>query len=207
MKNSQLEAVLSIIGFIVLGDRTSHGGVVVSGDPTWTIDGQPVARVGDKVTCPRCKRTSTIASSRFPMVIDLGKPVAFDQDVTDCGALLYSRHNDHAGWGDSDGDDSTTTATSDAADSIVENYAPKKAPRFQEHFILRNNETGEPLAGVPYTIETGDGQSVAGETDSQGRTEIVWTDSPKPIEVIAHPQPAESEDPYHFDDNIDYGGL
>lgn len=43
---------MSIVGFIVVGDRTSHGGVVVSGDITCTIDGQPVARVGDKVFCP-----------------------------------------------------------------------------------------------------------------------------------------------------------
>ena len=90
---------MSIIGFIVLGDRTSHGGVVISGDPTWTIDGQPVARQGDKVTCPRCKRVSTIVSSRFPTVIDLGKPMAYDQDMTDCGAVIYSRHNNHAGYG------------------------------------------------------------------------------------------------------------
>ena len=34
---------MAIIGFIVMGDRTSHGGVVMSGDPTWTVDGQPIA--------------------------------------------------------------------------------------------------------------------------------------------------------------------
>jgi len=194
---------LSIIGFIVLGDRTSHGGVVISGDPTWTIDGQPVARVGDKVTCPRCKRTSTIVSSRFRTVIDFGKPAAFDQDTTDCGALLYSRHNNHAGWGDDSGEASThdvndadiSQATSAAP---VEDYLPKKAPRFQEHFILLSSETGELLTGVPYTIKTGDGQVVEGQTDSNGRTSVVWTDSPLPVEVVAHPKPSEGEDPYHY---------
>ena len=34
------------------GDRTSHGGVVVTGDETVVIFGQPMARVGDRVTCP-----------------------------------------------------------------------------------------------------------------------------------------------------------
>jgi uncharacterized Zn-binding protein involved in type VI secretion len=194
---------LSIIGFIVLGDRTSHGGVVISGDPTWTIDGQPVARVGDKVSCPRCKRTSTIVSSRFLTVIDLGKPAAFDQDVTDCGALLYSRHNGHAGWGDdsveaSDNENSEAARDQAAAVAPAEDYAPKKAPRFQEHFILKNSETGELLTGIPYTIRTGDGNVVEGETDSDGRTGVVWTDSPLPVEVQAHPKSAEGEDPYHY---------
>jgi uncharacterized Zn-binding protein involved in type VI secretion len=63
---------MAIIGFIVLGDRTSHGGTVISADPAWTIDEQPVARVGDKVSCPRCKRTSTIVSSRFSVVWTTG---------------------------------------------------------------------------------------------------------------------------------------
>lgn len=130
---------MAIIGFVVIGDRTSHGGVVISGDPTWTVDGQPVARYGDKVTCPRCKRISTIVSSRFPTVIDHGKPMAYDQDVTDCGAVIYSRHNNHAGWGEEGRDD-------EAAVTPIGDYVPKKAPRFQEHFVLRNNETGEPLA-------------------------------------------------------------
>lgn len=191
---------MSIIGFIVLGDRTSHGGVVVSGDPTWTIDGKPIARVGDKVTCPRCKRDTTIVTSRFPTVIDLGKPVTYDQDKTDCGAVIYSRHNGHAGWGEAEGG-------TESSNSSIENYVPKQAPRFQEHFVLRNNETGEPLAGVLYTIKTGDGKTFEGETDAQGRTHVVWTDSSLPVEVVAHPKPAEDADPYHFDDNLDYRGL
>jgi len=142
------------------------------------------------------------------MVIDLGKPAAFDQDVTDCGALLYSRHNNHSGCSEvtDDGGQTINTPTNEGNDA-AENYVAKKPPRFQEHFILRNNETGEPLAGVPYTIQTGDGMSITGETDSQGRTGVVWTDSPKPIEVIAHPRSEANIDPYHYDDNIDYGGL
>lgn len=160
------------------------------------------------MTCPRCKRTSTIVSSRFQTVIASGKPAAFDQDVTDCGALLYSRHNNHAGYSDRSDDGAHSTNAPVSVNEFADEKAEfKKAPRFQEHFILCNNETGEPLAGVPYTIQTGDGRSVAGETDSQGRTEIVWTDSPEPIEVIAQPRTRADVDPYHFDDNIDYGGL
>jgi hypothetical protein len=94
----------------------------------------------------------------LPTVIDLGKPMAYDQDMTDCGAVIYSRHNNHAGWGEKGSDD-------EAAATPIEDYVPKQAPRFQEHFVLHNNETGEPLAGVPYTIKTGDGKTFEGETD------------------------------------------
>jgi uncharacterized Zn-binding protein involved in type VI secretion len=38
---------------IVVGDGTSHGGVVVSGSPTSSINGKPVARLGDMVDCPQ----------------------------------------------------------------------------------------------------------------------------------------------------------
>lgn len=180
---------MSIVGFIVLGDRTSHGGVVVSGDPAWKIDGQPIARVGDKVTCPRCKKETTIVSSRFPAVTDGGKAVAYDQDVTDCGAVLYSRHNNHAGWGSKGANDPAST---------VNPNLPREAPSFQEHFVLRNNKTGETLAGVPYTIKTGDGKVFEGTTDAEGRTDVVWTNSPLPVEVVAHPKPAGGDDPYHY---------
>lgn len=53
------------------------------------------------------------------------------------------------------------------------------------------------LAGVPYLIKTGDGRTVEGETDAQGRTGVVWTDSPLPLQVIARPKPMGGDDPYH----------
>ncbi len=118
--------------------------------------------------------------------------------MTDCGAIIYSRHNNHAGWGENNKGDVIQN---------VEEYIPRQAPRFQEHFVLRNNETGEPLAGVPYTVKTGDGKIHEGETDAQGRTDVVWTDSPKPIEVVAIPKTDDNRDPYHYGDDIEYGGL
>lgn len=160
---------MAIIGFIVMGDRTSHGGVVMSGDPTWTVDGQPIARIGDKVSCPRCKRVATIISSRFPTIMDNGQPVVYDQDVTDCGAILYSRHNNHAGWGSPDEDG--------VPSEPPQQTAPRQAPRFQEHFVLRNNTTGEPLAGVPYLIKTGDGRWAAQKTVGRQAAEGVIEDS------------------------------
>lgn len=200
---------MAIIGFIVLGDRTSHGGAVISADPTWTIDGQPVARVGDKASCPRCKRTVTIVTSRFSTMIDMGQPAAFDQDRTDCGALVYSRHNGHAGHDDGQGDTAAASAASPAAASAAaaeESYMPRRAPRFEEHFALRDSATGEPLKGWLYSVTTADGQQIEGETDQQGRTQVVWTDSPAPVQITARPPTRPGGDPYHVADG-DYSGL
>lgn len=74
--------------FIIVGDKTSHGGTVVSGATTATTHSKQIARVGDKVTCPRCGST-TIATGDNTMII-MGKPVARDGDKTACGATLIS---------------------------------------------------------------------------------------------------------------------
>lgn len=74
--------------FIVLGDRTSHGGTVVAGATTATTHGKQIARVGDKVTCPQCGN-NTIATGDDTMIV-LGQPVARHGDKTACGATLIS---------------------------------------------------------------------------------------------------------------------
>lgn len=75
---------------IVVGDATDHGGKVIQGAPTATINGVPVARVGDAVTCPRKGHgTTVIATGDANMLID-GKPVARHGDKTACGASLLA---------------------------------------------------------------------------------------------------------------------
>lgn len=39
-------------GFVLLGDKTTHGGEVISASSTTFVDGKPVALVGDNVSCP-----------------------------------------------------------------------------------------------------------------------------------------------------------
>lgn len=77
--------------FILIGDKTSHGGVVVQGSPASTVDGKPIARVGDKVTCPRRGHggTTVIVSGDPTCIID-GQPAARHGDKTACGATLLS---------------------------------------------------------------------------------------------------------------------
>ncbi|GHA82114.1 PAAR domain-containing protein [Cognatilysobacter bugurensis] len=80
---------------IVLGDKTDHGGVVVTGAPASDIDGKPIARQGDQVTCPQCKGVFPIASGDATLIVD-GQPVARDGDKTACGASLIAGQQVHA---------------------------------------------------------------------------------------------------------------
>lgn len=40
-------------GFVLLGDKTTHGGEVISASSTMIVNGKRVALVGDLVSCPR----------------------------------------------------------------------------------------------------------------------------------------------------------
>jgi uncharacterized Zn-binding protein involved in type VI secretion len=77
--------------FILVGDKTSHGGVVVQGSAESTVDGIPIARVGDRVTCPKRGHggTTVIVSGDPTCVID-GQPAARHGDKTACGATLIA---------------------------------------------------------------------------------------------------------------------
>jgi uncharacterized Zn-binding protein involved in type VI secretion len=77
--------------FIVVGDKTDHGGVVIAGSPVTDAAGKLIARVGDQVSCPRHGhgRVTTIVSGDPTCMID-GKAAARDGDKTACGATLIA---------------------------------------------------------------------------------------------------------------------
>ncbi len=73
---------------ITLGDKTSHGGTVVEASTLSDTGGKGIARVGDKVTCPR-HGNGTIVSGDQTLIVD-GKPAARHGDKTSCGATLVA---------------------------------------------------------------------------------------------------------------------
>lgn len=75
---------------IVMGDKTSHGGTVVTADLTFDINGKYVARVGDMTVCPKCKGTFPITSGPSDLVDSGGNGYARHMDSTACGAKLIS---------------------------------------------------------------------------------------------------------------------
>ncbi len=74
--------------FIRLGDKTSHSGTVLEASQHSDSGGIGIARVGDKVSCPKHGDT-TIATGDTTMIVD-GKPAARNGDKTACGATLIA---------------------------------------------------------------------------------------------------------------------
>lgn len=77
-------------GVIRLGDSTSHGGKVTGASGATLVHGIAVARQGDTCTCPLSGHSPCVILEGDPMVLDGGKPVAFEGHKTSCGATLIS---------------------------------------------------------------------------------------------------------------------
>lgn len=60
----------------------------------------------------------------------------------------------------------------------------KTAERYDEQFVITDEDSKEPIAGAPYRIENAKGKVIAqGFTDSQGRTLRVKTSSAEKLSV------------------------
>lgn len=73
---------------IRMGDKTSHGGVVVEASPHSDSAGIGIARMGDKTVCPK-HGPAPIVSGDITLIVD-GKPAARHGDKTACGATLIA---------------------------------------------------------------------------------------------------------------------
>lgn len=76
--------------FIVLGDQTDHGGVVIEASMMTDTHGKGIARVGDQVTCPKRGHGPTVIVTGDPTMIIDGKPAARHGDKCACGATLIA---------------------------------------------------------------------------------------------------------------------
>jgi uncharacterized Zn-binding protein involved in type VI secretion len=73
---------------IVLGDKTSHGGVVVEASAESSVNNIRIARLGDKVACPIPGHGVCPIVTGDPTFLVDGKPAARAGDTTACGAQL-----------------------------------------------------------------------------------------------------------------------
>lgn len=71
---------------IVVGDPTSHNGVVLTGSPTSTIGGKAIARLGDEVSCPQ-HGNNRITEGDAGYTVG-GLPVALEGHRSECGCTL-----------------------------------------------------------------------------------------------------------------------
>lgn len=73
---------------IYVGDKTSHGGIVLTGSPRITQNGRAAARKGDRVSCPLCGDNQIVEGN--PNICDGSLPMAFHGYKTACGATLIA---------------------------------------------------------------------------------------------------------------------
>ncbi|MCE1848690.1 PAAR domain-containing protein, partial [Enterobacter hormaechei] len=61
--------------FLLVGDKTTCGGQIITGDHTMTFNGRATAREGDKVTCGKHPGSYTIVGG-VSDVFDMGRKLA-----------------------------------------------------------------------------------------------------------------------------------
>ena len=83
-------------GLVLLGDKTTHGGSVISASSTMIVNGKKVALIGDKVSCPIPGHgTNPIVEGSSEWISD-GKAVVIDGCRCQCGCQVISSAPDCA---------------------------------------------------------------------------------------------------------------
>ncbi len=141
---------------VVLGDKTSHGGIVISGSATNSWHGIPVARKTDRVFCPRCRphifeiieglEHCTDTNARLPM--------AAEGHATTCGATLIAE-----------------SASSTLLQKVLRFL---DGAGFDDRYVLHDGN-GQPMQHTYYGCKKSDGSVEYGVTDASGHTAMFLT--------------------------------
>lgn len=188
---------------IRLGDRTSHNGTVIEGSQTDICMGKPIAYIGHKVHCPKCKGDFPIVEGVMTTTF-YGKGVAVAGMKTSCGAtLIAGQFTDIVEWGggSSNFKAASATALESGAGQATPNQAGVVSPQpgsgaaasstadqvqdefnYDEQFQLKD-EDDVILAAMPYTVKIPSGQLIHGVTDDEGRTGRYRTEDAQYIEI------------------------
>lgn len=171
---------------IVVGDKTSHGGVVISGSTTTEVDGRKVARTGDKVTCPRKGHggITRIVSGDSTCLID-GEPVARQGDRTACGAILFSSQTLAAVDVNADNGQEIDAGglESDSGDNAPLSAATHESGAFDEQVELTPSSDAAPEVGLPWFVKTADGRTFKGRLNDTRRLPRIVTSTADVYEV------------------------
>lgn len=172
---------------IRLGDSTSHHGTVIEGSQSDICMGKPIAFIGHKVHCPKCRGDFPIIEG-VPTTTFYGKGVALAGMKTSCGAVLIaSQFTDTVDWGvggNSKAASSTAITQPEwaykngesakpASTQVVSNTSAatdSASTPFDIDFLVTDIHTGQPAIDWPYTILLASGQQLEGRTSSAGRT-------------------------------------
>lgn len=167
------------------GDPTSHGGVVLEGSLADICMGQPIAYMGHKVQCPKCKGAFPIIEGVLTTTF-YGRGVALAGMKTACGAVLIAtQFTDTVEWSTGAAGSphaGTAAAAAMAAAKAGAAGAPAAPKVFDEQYALVD-EDKRALYGLPYTARLPSGELFHGVTDLEGRTKRFVTDGAEQIEI------------------------
>lgn len=173
--------------FIVLGDRTDHGGVVVGAAGTTDTHGKRIARVGDQVTCPKKGHggTTVIVSGDPTMIID-GQPAARHGDKCACGATLIAGQvvSTTAEGGASDPAAASAEQAAKASAAGFAAVQPEVRVTYDEKTKLEVSGDTAVLVGLPWFVKTLSGKTYSGRLDDSGELLRIVTDSEEDYEVL-----------------------
>lgn len=164
------------------GDSTSHGGTVLEGSPSDICMGKPIAYIGHKVHCPKCRGTFPIVEGVMTASF-YGKGVAVAGMKTSCGAtLIASQFTDTVEWsgGAKASSSGTTAAAAVVAGAAIGALPPRAAAgspaqKIVEPYDEQPQLLADVMEGVPYLIETKDGRIFSGRATAQGTLPRVET--------------------------------
>jgi len=156
------------------GDATTTGGIVISGSSNMFSNSKSIAVNGDKATCGNCEGMFPIAGSAVGMISN-GRCMALEGDAVLCPCgqnLLVAGSDCTFFYDDSDGGHNTAYSFTALSAFAPTRYAPASGIH-DEQYVLREADSGRPLANVRYRIRLSSGKIFAGVTDATGHTQRV----------------------------------
>jgi uncharacterized Zn-binding protein involved in type VI secretion len=159
--------------FIMLGDRTTAGGIVMQGETASIANGQPFAYQDAKINCQSCMSEGhihNVGPSRTMML--LGKQIALENDLCICKCnpppkLIASQDFAFLDFESSELDMMGFTSGGKYIGDTL----------YDQHFLLKDAHTGAPLPDTPYRIVTDEGDEIVDRTDMHGYTQKVYAKS------------------------------
>ncbi|MGU7774934.1 hypothetical protein ACV229_32755 [Burkholderia sp. MR1-5-21] len=173
-----------IRSFLAQGDRAGSAviteglGIVTCSNPPPAVQN---ATLGMKTYCKACKQEGFIAPKGpcWPGTDPNGKQWALSRDINVCGCnlplVLHVERN------------MRMIFTAEEAAALTGQSVPRSAAagrvEHDEQFVLRDADTGRPLARVQYRIRTASGKVFGGVTDATGHTQRVTTTSAEDLQL------------------------
>ncbi|WP_093381368.1 PAAR domain-containing protein [Variovorax sp. OV329] len=144
----------------VVGDKTTHGGVAISGTDAQSWNDLPVLKLGDLVFCPVHGVNKIIEG--LPSNTWNGIPLCYDGCKTECGSQLIAEQ--------------APARTLLVAKRTLE-FAEGGTHDLQFKVIVESSQKA--FAFLPYKVTLDDGREYHGVTDIFGMTNSIYADAPQ----------------------------